>query len=171
MPDTYDTRYPDSVAGHVEAGSFITDDAIRTTHGDDEFFTGDEIDRSNLRGVESVGPEATNRAIGRAVDKAEKRGKRTPVTDAAEDWRCGNVVLTDANAIRLVIANVNRKDVVISNQSAALIYAGKESGLRAGAPNTCYLPAGQGRTFTHKADIWVVGIAGQIVDFVETNYA
>lgn len=171
MPDLYDTGYADDVAGHVEAGSFITDDAVKTTEGFDEFFHGESRPAEKSRRVENVGTEQVNKAIGRAVDKAEEYYKpRKPVSVTATDWRTGNLALQDGNATRLVIANPNRKDVVVTNQSAAVMSIGKESGIRVGGPNTVYLPAGSARTFEHTREIWIVGAAGQIVDFVETNY-
>lgn len=169
MPDLYDIDYPEEVAGHVEAGSFISDDMARTTHGMDDFFTGDGKTEKVHR-VDHTGTEAVNKAIGKTVQEAKDADKRRPITNVASSWRTGNVSLVGSQAVRLVTENSNRKDVVVTNQSAALVSIGRDSGLIAGAPNTAYLPAGASRTFEHTQEIWVVGVAGQIVDFVETNY-
>jgi hypothetical protein len=175
MPDLYDTAYPGEVAGHVIEGSFIGDDGlVQTTRGPDIGFDGSDIERRKPMGdadEENAGYTSTNRAIGEAVKKANERDdQRKPVTDAASSWQTGNTALLDGNAVRLLINSPNRKSVVITNQSAATVYVGRDSGLKAGGPNTCYLPAGAGRVFTHTAEIWVVGVAGQVVDWVEENY-
>jgi hypothetical protein len=174
MPDIYDDLYPGDVAGHVEAGSFITDDVVSTTEGLDEFFTGADVHRTNKHNMENVGGQAVNRLIAETVKDASQRSKpREAVSVTGVDWRTGNVTLQDGKPIRLLQANWNRKDVVVTNQSGAVMYVSNESSGLIGSnvpTNVAYLPPGSGRTFEHRAAIWVVGVAGQTVDFVETNY-
>lgn len=168
MPDVYDLQYPGEVAGHVEAGSFIGDESmIPTTRGPDAFFDGDSLTTDERPHKVEGGSEQVNRQIGEAIRKSKEDVKNNEV---AQEWRLGNVTLQDNRPVRIITANTNRKSVVISNQSSATVYVGRESGLIAQGPNTIYLPPGIGRTFTHTRDIWVVGVTGQIVDFVEENY-
>lgn len=171
MPDLYDGLYPGEVAGHVEAGSFIGDDMVDTLTGPDVGFDGDSIPAERSRRVEGVGTLHTNERIGRVVEDAKKAGSRQPVSDLADDFRCGNVTLQNAIAVRLLERNPRRKAVTVTNQDAATVYVSRNSSARAGDPGTAYLPAGAGRTFTHKTEIYVVGVAGQIVDWVEEYYA
>lgn len=172
--DLYDNQYPDGIAGHVEAGSFITDDGlVNTTEGPDILFNGEDVDRIDPpRRMKNAGTENVNRRIGEAVRQGKEKGDRTPVSTSSDSWQTGNVVLADGNATRILIASPNRKNVTIGNQSAGgVVYIGRDSGLKIAGPNTCFLPLATTRVFTHTQEIWVVGVAGQIVDWVEENYS
>lgn len=175
MPNLYDTQYPGEVAGHVESGTFL-EDGVNTTRGVDIFFDGDDVPPEGMAtNPESASSTAVNRRIGETVKQARERDRgREPVSVTASSWQTGNVVLADGNAFRLLIRSPNRKRVVLTNQTAGILYVGRESGLRVAGPNTVFLTAvgavGSVREFTHTEEIWVVGVAGQIVDYVEENY-
>ena len=169
MPDLYDGFYPGEVAGHVEAGSFMTDDAVKTTEGMDEFFTGNSIDTGPIHRVTNVGSEAVNRQIGETVEHAANKPRR-PVSFTGKKWRVGSYVIANTVPFRLVVSNPKRKSVVVSNPGAATLYVGTDAGVTLGGPNALYLPVGLVRTFEHDRDIWVVGPAGAVVDFSEITY-
>ena len=171
MPDLYDGFYPGEVAGHVEAGAFITDDAVRTTEGLDEFFTGNSIDTGPVHRVTNVGSETVNRQIGEAVDHAKHNAKpRESVNLTGHKWRCGSFTFATTAPIRLVVSNPKRKDVVVTNQGTVTLFVGGAAGVAPNSPDALYLPPGSARTFEHDREIWAVGPVGAIVDFSETTY-
>lgn len=176
MPDLYDTQYPGDVAGHVEAGAFIVDDGlVRTSRGDDVLFTGAEVNREDPpRRMQHTGTESVNRDIGETVKQSKQDHSRQPINDACESWQTGNVTLQDGNAVRILNTSPNRKRVTLCNQTpgaASIMYGGRDSGLRVAGPNTFYLPTGVLRVLTHTQEVWIVGVAGQVVDWIEENYA
>lgn len=172
--DDYDAGFPDEVAGYVEAGAHIdpASDIVDTPTGPDVFFHGDHLTHPVEHLREEVGPDAVNARIGKVVHDSRNADDRKPVRDTPDDWRTGNVVLTSTSAVRLVPANAKRCSLTITNQSAThVIYVGRDAGSQAAAPDVCYLPAGAARTLAHPKEVWVIGVAGDIVDFVEESYA
>jgi len=173
--DTYDAGYPDEVAGYVETGAHVdtASDVVPTHTGEDVFFHGGQLKEPRHHGEgEHVGPESVNALIHKAVADSRSDDERKPVRDTPDDWRTGSVILRDGNPVRLVPTNRKRSSIVLTNQSAsAIIYIGRDAGATPEAPDVCYLPAGAARTFSHPKEIWIVGAQGDVVDFVEENYA
>lgn len=172
--DTYDAGYPDEVAGFVEAGAHIdpASDIVNTHHGEDVFFHGGALPEPKQHHGEDVGPFAINKRIERVIAESRANDDRKPVRDTPDDWRTGSVILTDGNPVRLVPTNRNRASLTITNQStSAIIYIGRDAGAQPESPDVCYLPAGAARSFSHPKEVWIVGASGDVVDFVEENYA
>lgn len=173
--DTYDAGFPDEVAGYVEAGAHIdtgSDIVSTATHGEDVFFHGGHLPEPSRHDGEETGPASVNARIHKVSADSRKDDDRKPVRDTPDDWRTGNVILTSTAAVRLVPANAKRSSLTITNQSAsAVVYVGRDAGAQAAAPDVCYLPAGAARTFSHPKEVWIVGAAGDVVDFAEENYA
>lgn len=172
--DAYDDDYPGDVAGHVASGARIdpASDVVSTPFGIDHAFDGDGVeDRAPREGHEGIGAAHVNDLIAETVRESKDRENRHPTTDVADGAVFGSMVLADGAPRRLLIRNPNRKAVVVTNQSnAGTLYLGANSGILVAGPNTVYLPPGTGRTFTNTCALWVVGVAGQIVDWVEENY-
>jgi hypothetical protein len=172
--DGYDEGYPDEIAGHVEAGARIdpSSDIVATPYGVDVGFDGSQlVEGHDGHDREQSSAQHVNSLIAQRTADSRNTDRRKPVEDTADDWRPGNHTLADANAFRLLIANQNRKAAVITNQGASTVYVGRAAGIKAADPSTVFLPAGASRTFTHSREIWIVGVAGGIVDYVEENYA
>jgi len=172
--DAYDDLYPDGVAGHVNAGARIdtSEDSVRTPFGVDHGFSGAHLDRDAGRRPEEVGEANNDARVKQAVKKAGEAEKRRNVSDAASEARYGNHTFpASPSPVRLVRANANRKAVVVTCQSGGTCFVGASGNIQSvPSPDTAYLPVGAGRSLTHKADVWVVGPAGAVVDFVEEVY-
>lgn len=173
--EKYGDDWPDHVAGHVEAGPYTDEGDVTTPHGVDTGFDGDSLaERKGRSGGQEVGSEAMNRRIDETVEASKRHTNRQSITEASDTVVYGNETLPDTSPRRILIHNQRRKAVTITNQGASLIAIGKSGSIVINggvpSPNAIYLPAGSGRTLTHRMDVWVVGAAGGVVDWMEENY-
>lgn len=179
--DVYDDGWPDYVAGHVEAGAVIdpaSDHVVTATGGIDIGYEGEGAHRETRTTDERHGSAETEKRIQEVVSESREAAKRTSVSNVASSCVYGNETLADTSAKRILLKNANRKRVTITNQGGSLVAVGNRPNIAivggVPTPNAGYLPNGAGqlsvKVIESTDEVWVVGAAGGIVDWVEENY-
>lgn len=175
----YDDAYPYGEAGHAVDGPQIDSggDFIppKTTYGYDHGFSGDSLEHvGNDEPVTNVGYPHTNTEIDRRVTESSG-ADRLRVTQTADKDIYGNYTFGAIVPVMKIIRRTTRRSVTITNQGPTLMFIGNtidvaNSITGAIRPDCVYLPPGAARTLYTKADVFIAGVAGCVVDWYEELY-
>jgi hypothetical protein len=170
---TYDNGYPAGIAGYSTEDALNGDDsdAINTLTGTDWGFAGEHMEPEPTHGkFDDVSDEKVNRMIGDRVHGSIHRESRNPITDTADSGQMWTFVLSATDCFLFVPVNERRRSIDIVNQGSSTVNISTSRISAAGAPNSVSLAVGAARTLRLRCGLWVYGVQGAVIDWVEEIY-
>jgi hypothetical protein len=169
----WDNGYPEGIAGYATQDALNGDDsdAIETLYGTDWGFGGQHMEPEPTHPkADDVADAKINRMIGDRVQGSKHRESRHPIVDTANDGNMWTLILSATDCFLFFPANERRRNLDVVNQGSSAVNISTTRIASSTAPNSVALAPGAGRSFRLRCGLWVYGIQGAVIDWVEEVY-